>query len=206
MAQLFKVLCLSCVIGSLVLATPPGTARAQTDIPAAREAYQRATAEFGLGNYAAAATEYEKAFRHKPDPALLFNAAQAYRLADNKPRALQLYRNYLRLFPTGVAANEARKHVETLEVATTNGEPIVSTPEAPTPVVPTRPTSPAVPNTDMVVSDEAATHSDESLLGNPWFWAGAAAVAIAVTAIVIVASSSSDPEHPDATWGRITVK
>lgn len=207
MAHLLKVLCLSCAIG-LALAAQPGSACAQTDIPAAREAYQRATAEFGLGNYAAAAAEYEKAFRYKPDPALLFNAGQAYRLADKKPRALQLYRNYLRLFPTGVAANEARKHVETLQAASTtaNREPVVSTPEAPTPVVPTGPATPGVAKTDMAVSEKVETDNDESLLTNPWGWAGTAAIAIAVTAIVIVAASSSGPEHPDASWGRITVE
>lgn len=81
----------------------------------ARALYQRATAEFGLGNYAEAAVAYERAFKLKPDPALLFNAAQACRLAGNRERALLLYRNYLRIYPDGTAVTEARKHVDTLE-------------------------------------------------------------------------------------------
>src|SRR5437762_2788493 len=63
----------------------------------ARIHYQKALAAYGLSNFAEAATEYEQAFALKPDPALLYNAAQAHRLAGNPERALQLYQNYLNL-------------------------------------------------------------------------------------------------------------
>ncbi|MDZ4694187.1 MAG: hypothetical protein SGI86_03500 [Deltaproteobacteria bacterium] len=208
MVVLCKVCFFSCAIASLLLTVQPTVALCQTDIPAAREAYQRATAEFGLGNYGSAAAEYEKAFRYKPDPALLFNAAQAYRLADNKPRAIQLYRNYLRLFSTGVAASEARKHVDTLQNATpaTPKGPVVTAGDAPKAEVPIAPAAPEARKADLTLSQEASAHEDRAVLRNPWFWAGAAAVAIAVTALVIVASTDSDPGNPDATWGRVTVK
>ena len=45
-----------------------------------------------------AADNYEKAFALKPDPAVLYNAAQAHRLAGNKQRALDLYQSYLRMY------------------------------------------------------------------------------------------------------------
>jgi tetratricopeptide (TPR) repeat protein len=45
----------------------------------ARQHYQRGTAHYALGEYADAAAEYQEAFRLKQDPALLYNAAQAYR-------------------------------------------------------------------------------------------------------------------------------
>jgi len=205
MAKAMRDLIFACALGSLVLSVQPGVALAQTDVSAAREAYQRATAEFGLGNYAIAATEYEKAFRFKPDPALLFNAAQAYRLAENKPRALQLYRNYLRLFPDGVAVNEARKHVDTLEAASPAQTSVAATPGAPATVVPTAPAATEVGKTDATLVDSAPADETPSLLASPWFWAGAAAVAIAVTVVVVVASGS-EPENPDATWGRVDVK
>lgn len=56
----------------------------------AKKIYEEATAAFGLGKYAVAAEKYEAAFAIRPDPALLYNAAQSYRLAGNKPRALEL--------------------------------------------------------------------------------------------------------------------
>jgi translation initiation factor IF-2 len=109
------------------------------DKDAARLEYKRATAAFGLGQYGEAAKAYERAFRLVPDPAFLFDAAQAFRLAGRKPRALELYRNYLRLFPTGAAADEARRHIEMLEKQLQPPEPVaapVSAAGAPAPVAP----------------------------------------------------------------------
>ncbi len=95
-------------------AAPAAGASAARD---ARRIYDEATAAFGLGRYAEAAEKYEAAFAIRPDPALLFNAAQAYRLAGNKPRALELYRNYVRLYPDGTNATDARTHTESLKKA-----------------------------------------------------------------------------------------
>ena len=81
----------------------------------ARKHYDRATAAFGLGKYAEAAAEYEAAFRLRPDPALLYNCAQSYRLAGDRPRAIELYRNYLRLYGDAPNAEDARKHLGNLE-------------------------------------------------------------------------------------------
>jgi tetratricopeptide (TPR) repeat protein len=113
---------LACVVGVaalLAVGARPAAARAPTgeaDKEAARAEYKRATAAFGLGQYQEAAEAYERAFKLVPDAALLFSAAQAYRLAGNKPRALELYRNYMRLYGhEGQGAGVARKHVEALE-------------------------------------------------------------------------------------------
>jgi tetratricopeptide (TPR) repeat protein len=99
----------------------PGPARAERQD--ARRRYDRATAAFGLGKYEEAATEYEAAFELKPDPALLYNAAQAYRLAGRAPRAIQLYRNYLRLYGDAENADDARQHLLRLESASAEGRP-----------------------------------------------------------------------------------
>jgi tetratricopeptide (TPR) repeat protein len=79
--------------------------------------YQEATSAFGLGHYAEAAEKYEGAFSLRPDPALLYNAAQSYRLAGIKTRAIELYRNYLRLYPLAPNASDARAHVASLQKA-----------------------------------------------------------------------------------------
>jgi hypothetical protein len=100
------------LVGALVMAAGPAFAE-KTD---ARKHYDRATAAFGLGKYADAAVEYEAAFRLRPDPALLYNCAQSYRLAGNRTRAIELYRNYLRLYGDAPNAEDARKHLANLEL------------------------------------------------------------------------------------------
>ncbi len=68
------------------VADPPAT-------DAAHLHYEKAEAAYALGNYAKAADEFEQAFELKPDPAILYNAAQAHRIGGNKTRALLLYQN-----------------------------------------------------------------------------------------------------------------
>ncbi len=65
---------------------------------AAKQHFERARAAFALGDYAKAATEFESAYALKPAAGLLFDAAQAHRLAGNKTRARLLYENYYRLY------------------------------------------------------------------------------------------------------------
>jgi len=172
----------------------------RADVQKAKIAYKRATAQFGIGNYAEAAAAYEEAFTYKPDPALLFNAAQAYRLADNRERAIKLYRNYLRLYSEGSAAPEARKHMETLEAeekaATKKVEP---SPASPSPVTPAVPTMVAPPVEDKPIVAATATQEDDGgLLSNPWFWGGATLVAVAVVIAVVASGGETDPKP---SWG-----
>lgn len=106
-----RALCSLLVLGILLLARP---AAAQET---ARELYERATAQYALGKYGEAATVFERAFELKPDPAILYNAAQAHRLAGNKQRALDLYSSYLRLYGDRSGKAEVQKHIETLQAA-----------------------------------------------------------------------------------------
>ena len=102
---------------SLVVAVSGApAAAAPSEKQEARKLYDKATAAFGLGRYGEAAESYEGAFRLRPDPALLFNAAQSYRLAGNRDRAIELYRNYLRLYGEVQNADDARKHIRDLEL------------------------------------------------------------------------------------------
>ena len=106
--------CLAVTLLALAVSGRPALAAEPSP---ARKAYDEATAAFGLGHYAEAAQKYETAFSLRPDPALLYDAAQAYRLAGNRRRALELYRNYLRLYPNRQNADEARNQVATLTKA-----------------------------------------------------------------------------------------
>ena len=99
-----------------------------------RDYLDKATAAFALSRYAVAAENYEKAFELKPDPAVLYNAAQAHRLAGNKERALELYQSYLRMYGAEKRA-EVEKHVENLKQAIEKDHAVAtSPPTTPAPV------------------------------------------------------------------------
>ncbi len=82
----------------------------------AKEHYKKGLSLYGLGKYNDAAVEYEAAFEMEPDPALLYNAAQAHRLAGNKQRALMLYQSFLRMFPKSDDGS-VQKHIAALKTA-----------------------------------------------------------------------------------------
>lgn len=90
------------------------------DAEEARIHYERGLSAYALEHFTEAAEEYEKAFTLKTDPALLYNAAQAHRLAGNNERALRLYRSFLRLFGDKASAKDkdiVARHIRELEAA-----------------------------------------------------------------------------------------
>jgi hypothetical protein len=112
---------------------------------AVRDYLDKATAAFALNRYAVAAENYEKAFELKPDPAVLYNAAQAYRLAGNKERALELYQSYLRMYGAEKRA-EVEKHIENLKQAIEKDHAVAtSPPTTPAPVGTTHDAPPPAP-------------------------------------------------------------
>jgi hypothetical protein len=149
-----------------LLAVPLRVARAQTDSEQARGYFDKATASFALGHYPVAADNFEKAFEAKPDPALLYNAAQAHRLAGNKERALVLYQNYLRLYAKAGKRSEVEARIEELKKAIERDKEVATSP--PTTTMPTtsmpsamgggaEPAAPVVPLTPVAPAAGPAT-------------------------------------------------
>ena len=93
-ARLGVGLVVVCLLGA-ALSSP---ARAE-NAASAREHYERGTKFYDIGKYDDAIREFEAAYEAKSDPAIIFNLAQAHRLAGHNQEALQLYRNYLRYVP-----------------------------------------------------------------------------------------------------------
>jgi tetratricopeptide (TPR) repeat protein len=191
----------------------------------AKEIYQEATAAFGLGRYAEAAEKYEAAFSLRPDPALLYNAAQSYRLAGNKPRALELYRNCLRLSPNFANAEDARNHVANLKkeieeeqsartAAATTPPPVAVTPlPAPSssPGTPEPREEPAASSPVPVLLDTQApmvppppapvAEADRPITSKAWFWAAIGAVVVGGTVAVLLATRGTS--YPNASFGMV---
>lgn len=84
------------------------------DVHAAKTHFDEAQKHFAVGEFQAAAEEYQLAYKAKPDAALLYDAAQAFRLANEPERAIVLYRNYLQFYPDQPNANDVRILIEQL--------------------------------------------------------------------------------------------
>lgn len=65
----------------------------------ARAEYQEGTAAYNLGRFDEAAQHYEAAYKLVPDPNMLFNIAQSYRMAGRLEQALPVFRGFLRESP-----------------------------------------------------------------------------------------------------------
>src|SRR5690242_4512181 len=91
-----------------------GVARAQGTSEARRH-FELGTKYYDLQRYAEAAKEYEAAFVIKDDPALLFNIAQAYRLAGEHAKAIGAYRSYLRREPHTSQRAEVEARINELQ-------------------------------------------------------------------------------------------
>ena len=206
--------CLAVTLLAIALSGRPAPA---AEPSAARQAYDEATAAFGLGHYAEAAEKYETAFSLRPDPALLYDAAQAYRLAGNRPRALELYRNYLRLYPDRQNADEARNQVAALtkaieeDKALPTSPPVVAGPATapPPPVAPPPVSAPALLTAPpparapaaMLTETPLAHESPSSNAGSrTWLWIAVGAAVVVGGAVALVLATRSD-KFPDASFG-----
>lgn len=163
----------------------------------AREHYQNATSHFAVGEFADAAKEFQAAYMLKPDPALLFNAAQAYRLANNPSKALILYKNYLQLYPNAGNIDEVRSQIAKLQQATPSGSSSPSAPPPPPPVAttheqpsaaphPIAPASHPAPATGPTATSHVA--KEQPVYKKWWLWTivGVVVAGGAVTAAVLL--------------------
>jgi tetratricopeptide (TPR) repeat protein len=183
------------VVGMLLWATA-ALAEGET----AKELFEKGTAAYALGHYDEAAAAYEKAFSLKPDPALLYNAAQAHRQAGNKKRALMLYQNYVRLYPGRVPNRaEVDRIIGSLKQAIESDQRASSAPPTETaapgrdygPEPEPRPASAAPPPasepspaTAVAPTPSARrlteTPPEKPLVKKPWFWAVVAGAVVVV--------------------------
>lgn len=171
----------------------------------AREHYQSATSHFAVGEFAEAAAEYQAAYKLKPDPALLYNAAQSYRLANNPDKALILYKNYLQLYPNEPNADDVRHQIDKLKDAIAASERAKTSPPTGTtepkqlPPTATEPTAtPAPPPATHVEPAASATVVEHPTEGKVpvykkwWLWTivGVVVVGGVVTAAVLATRSN----------------
>jgi hypothetical protein len=118
MRVLLRLLLLGLVVTAIgqarALAEPAPTANADK-VRVAKQYVDAGLAAQGSGDYDTAITLYSKAYQLVPHPLLIFNMAQAHRLAGHVEQALSLYAQYLAEDPHGAQAQTAHELVAELE-------------------------------------------------------------------------------------------
>lgn len=82
--------------------------------------YQRAQRAFDVGDYDAAIAAYKEVYLLGGDAPMLYNMAQAYRLAKRPEQALMYYRRYLSRAPSAPNAADVRAKIAALQEQGTN--------------------------------------------------------------------------------------
>jgi hypothetical protein len=68
-----------------------------------------------LGEFARAIAEFKTTYNAKPDPLLLYNIAQSYRLAGDASQAVFFYKSFLRNMPAATNRKEVEMQIRKLE-------------------------------------------------------------------------------------------
>jgi tetratricopeptide (TPR) repeat protein len=80
-----------------------------------RAHYQRASRDYDLGKFGEAIDEYQVIYEIDGDPVMLYNLAQAYRLAEQPEKAIQFYRRYLQRSPEARNREAVEQKIAALE-------------------------------------------------------------------------------------------
>jgi tetratricopeptide (TPR) repeat protein len=177
------------------VASPADEARALND---------RATAAFALNRFAEAAAHFEKAFELKPDPALLYNAAQSHRLAGNAQRALMLYQSYQRVYGNEDRRADVDARIRELKNAIAKAkaaEPSpaagaaqpASTPSTSSVIPPPAAVPPASPATPTLVTQPPSADARGNS-SSAWLWVAIGGAVIAAAAVTLLLVVKTDPD------------
>jgi tetratricopeptide (TPR) repeat protein len=112
-------------LGSLIVAAiappahaaPPDPAPVSTPAESrahAKRLFEQGQAHYDLGEYDEAIAAFREAYEISSAPALLFNIAQSHRLKGDCPRAIQVYRHFVRLDPSSPHRSSAEAQIDTL--------------------------------------------------------------------------------------------
>jgi tetratricopeptide (TPR) repeat protein len=215
-------LALTCFVAGRALADSPADADAL-------RAYDEGTKYYTIGEFEKAIAAYKHSWELRPDPVLLYNIGQAYRLEGDYPKALFFYRSYLRNMPAASNREQVEKRITELDETVAKQKTAEAPPneavdparkavEAPpvvrAPVIAPSREPPKPPSPAEVARLSAAGLELERMSAPPdrprthpvykrwWFWAGIGAVAAGAAAIAIVARPGSGA--PSTHFGAVS--
>src|SRR5450432_1251141 len=107
------------IVGALTMLLDDGRASAMQLTPEQKDEmklhYDKATRAYDVQKYDEAVIEYQKAYEIGGVPAMLFNVAQSYRLANQLEEALRFYRRYLQRSPNARNREDVERKIAELE-------------------------------------------------------------------------------------------
>ncbi|MDB4964837.1 MAG: hypothetical protein JWN44_526 [Myxococcales bacterium] len=107
---------LAAVVVAVLVTMAPAAFAAEADaVRDARMHYDRGMAHYELGEFKSAVDEFKQAYALSKAPGLLFNLAQASRLAKDYEPALHFYRSYLRVRPDAPNRDDVERRITELE-------------------------------------------------------------------------------------------
>jgi tetratricopeptide (TPR) repeat protein len=110
--------------------------------PSAKELWERGMVLYDLRKFDEAIRQFEQAYEKSPQPAFLYNIAQAHRQAGRPAEAIAFYKNYLRRLPKAPNREEVEAWIASLEkLPQRPATPAPETPKEP----PLRPLPPPAP-------------------------------------------------------------
>jgi Tetratricopeptide repeat len=107
------------------------TAWGDGDKRVAREHYRRATKAYEIGQYDEAIREFGEAYKIKDDPSILYNLAQAHRLAGHREEALRTFRMFLLKVPDTPHRADAEARIAELQKPREGPPPAAPTQQEP---------------------------------------------------------------------------
>lgn len=185
------------VLLAVASASPSVTADERNE---AKDHFVKGTKAFDLGAYDEAVTEYSLAYRLHDDPALLYNIAQAHRLAGHTAEAVRFYRMFLVRNPKAPNRDEVELKISELQklidqqqrtehLPPDQTRPPGSTTPAPQPVPPsTEATPPSSTPATTPAAAPAATTETEARPGRTKKIAGLVTAGVGVAAVVVGAA------------------
>ena len=191
------------LVGSAAIAAPAPTV---SEAQRAKELFTKGTAHFNLGRFKEAAEEYKECYEIHNDPVILYNVAQAYRLAGSgfEEKALFFYKSFRSQVPKASNRAEVEERITSLERIL--AEQKRATERAPNTTVPLD--QPAVveiqPATTTTVT--AAPLKPTPVYKKWWLWTvvGVAAVGVGVglgVGLTLGAPRAFTPNFPDGGKG-----
>jgi hypothetical protein len=144
-AAVLAALVLLGAAGARAAEPTPAEAEASEKIvdPEAQQLFESGLRHFNVGDYPAAIRDFKAAYHRSPAPGLLYNLAQAHRLAGECGPALVLYRRYLASNPPGKIRERTEARILDMEACvkasaakpdSVLGEMVADAPASPTPL------------------------------------------------------------------------
>jgi hypothetical protein len=147
------------------------------------------------GKYDEAIADYDKAYQLVSNALLLFNKAQAYRLAGKIDLAIEFYTRYLAEDPKGLKAQDARELLAGLQANSSSPAQPSRAQDAPATAPPDGAAAPAARSPEPgpsgppgLITAEESTEPDSPSPGQNLHWAGIATMEVGAASLAVAAS------------------